>query len=86
MSSSQKLHHYLCHANFKDQNSEINLNKDMTFNFSLPTNKITKTFLNGLSETVRSILLEHHPTMNLYDIRINSISYLGEMTEEEFNS
>lgn len=86
MSSVQKSHYYLCHASYKDKNAGHTFNQDIILDFSIPTNKITKSFLNNFTKDVHAATQKKHPEMDIYDVRINSVSYLGEMTEQEFNS
>ncbi|MCO8069285.1 hypothetical protein NI468_01850 [Acinetobacter lwoffii] len=86
MSVAQKLHHYLCHASFKDKKSGHEFNQDIRLNFTIPTNKITKSFLKDFTQKIQTETQKKHPEMEIYDVYINSVSYLGEMTEAEFNS
>jgi len=86
VSTSQKTHYYLCHASYKDKKAGHNLDQDIRLDFSIPTNKITKSFLEGFTNQIQIETQKKYPEMEVYDVRINSVSYLGEMTEAEFNS
>ncbi|MCK0901038.1 hypothetical protein B9X75_10595 [Acinetobacter pittii] len=86
MTNSNTLHYYIAHSSFKDRNSgndfDLSVNSDLT----LASNVITKAILSNIKESILTKIIAENPHMNVYDYRLNSFSYLGEMTEEEYNS
>ncbi|EMJ3295159.1 hypothetical protein MJ012_00925 [Acinetobacter baumannii] len=86
MLNNQNLHFYICHASFKDRKSGHDFNQDIRLDFSIPTNKITKSFLRDFTKRIENDAQAKYPEMDIHDVKINSISYMGYMTEQEFNS
>lgn len=86
MSQSIKQHYYLCHATYIDNKAGHGLRADINLNFNRPTSLINKSFLKNFTEQIRTETQLKYPEMEISDVRINSISYLGYMTDEEFNA
>ncbi|HJE74367.1 hypothetical protein ABLU22_01375 [Acinetobacter lwoffii] len=84
--SDQKKHWYIVHGSFKNPNLEHDLDQSFNGDFSLSSSKITKSTLEKVRLSLVDFIKNNNPGVAVKDFRINSISYLGEMTQEEFNS
>ena len=84
--SDQKKHFYLVHGSFK--NPALGHDIDQSFNgdINLSSTKITKSVLEEVRISLENYIQNKNPQIKVVNFRINSISYLGEMTKEEFNS
>ncbi|MDX7880462.1 hypothetical protein [Acinetobacter nosocomialis] len=54
--------------------------------FSLESNKINKSSLELIKNDLKNMALADYPGITINNFQLISISYLGEMTPEEFNS
>lgn len=84
--SELKKHWFMVHGSFK--NSVLGHDIDQSYNgdFSLNSSKITKSTIEKVRRAILDEIQNKNPQVKVENFRINSLSYLGEMTEEEFNS
>ncbi|CAM86188.1 hypothetical protein KTJ63_02930 [Acinetobacter baumannii] len=84
--SNQKKHYYIAHATFKNANLANDADQQYNTTIDLDGNKLTKSFLKKLELHIVKDIESNWPNISVKDLRLNSISYLGEMTKEEFES
>lgn len=79
-------HYYLGCASFKNRNGSDDLSQYFVADFCLNKTQLTKAVLADITKSLLEDVKSKNPNMDIYDFTLNSISYLGCMTEEEFNS
>lgn len=85
MSNLDKKHYYLVHATFTDSNNH-NLSHDYDGTLCLKDTKVTKSVLDDIRNSITAHIQNQKPEIGISDFILTSVSYLGEMTEAEFNS
>lgn len=83
---SEKKHFYLVHGSFKNSNLGHDIDQSFNGDFSLDSTKITKSVLEKVRSSLEDFVKSNNPHIKVENFRINAISYLGEMTKEDFNS
>lgn len=86
MTSTSKRHYYLAHCSFKNRNAGHDIDQSVNSDFTTSSNLLNKSSLENIKASILNKVVTENPNMDIYDFRLNSLSYLGEMTEEEFNS
>ncbi|MDP9803238.1 hypothetical protein [Acinetobacter calcoaceticus] len=82
--STQTFHYFLTYATFIDVNTgEIG---NVTATQGYGDNRINKSGLKTIASEIEKFIKSQDPSRVVRDIKIISVSYLGEMTEAEFNS
>ncbi|WP_065718154.1 hypothetical protein [Acinetobacter baumannii] len=82
--STETFHYFLTYATFIDVTTgEIG---NLTITQGYADNKITKSGLKFIASEIEKYVKSQDPSRVIKDIDIKSVSYLGEMTETEFNS
>lgn len=84
--NNQKKHWYIVHGSFKNPLLGHDIDQSFNGDFNLSSSKITKSTLDKVRLSLVDFIENNNPQVKVKDFRINSISYLGEMTEAEFNS
>jgi hypothetical protein len=84
--STQKKHFYIAHASFKDSHADHDFDQQYNSTIDLNTNRITKAILEKVRLYIVNEIETDYPELGVKEFRLNSLSYLGEMTIEEFNS
>lgn len=84
--NTQKKHFYITHASFKDANQVNGIEQQYNSTIDTDTNKITKSSLEEIRLHMVKDIETKWPNIRVKELRLNSLSYLGEMTHEEFNS
>lgn len=85
MSNLEKQHYYLVHATFTDSNNH-NLSHSYDGTLRLKDTKVTKSVLDNIRDSITANIQNQQPAIGISDFILTSVSYLGEMTEAEFNS
>lgn len=85
MADNQKLHYFMFTANYKERNNDFAL-QAFYGTFNLPNRNVTKKMLKQVEEQTLEAFKQSNPEDDIYDYRLVSLSYLGEMTSEEFNA
>ncbi|MDV7389202.1 hypothetical protein [Acinetobacter baumannii] len=84
MTDNQKHHHFMFSAVYKERNDG-----PLQFHFgtfSFPFKNITKNMLKQVEEQTLQGFKQNNPEDEVYEYKLVSMSYLGEMTHAEFNS
>lgn len=81
---SEKKHWFFVYATYENL-ADNSLNKT-DGEFSLPSNKVTKTLKEGIKNDLIAIVKSKNPEVIINNFQLISLSYLGEMTVDEFNS
>lgn len=84
--STEKRHFYIAHASFKEMNLSHDIDQQYNTTIDLNTNRITKALLEKIRLHMLNDIKNDFPNVSPTNFRLNSISYLGEMTKEEFES
>lgn len=84
--SSQKRHYFLTFATFKDHFLPHDLSQEYKAVVDLNTNKITNSILEDIKLHILKDIETNFPNISVKNLQLNSLSYLGEMTPEEFNT
>ncbi|MDV7491374.1 hypothetical protein R4511_02050 [Acinetobacter baumannii] len=82
--SHKKKHWYFAYGTYENP-IDNSLNK-AEGTFSLDTNKINLSSLEKIKTDIKNSVLANDPQIVINNFQLISISYLGEMTSEEFNS
>lgn len=84
--SSQKRHYFLLHASIRNPNDPQGIEQQYNSTINIETKQITSTLLEKIRLDVVSQIKVNWPEVVVEECRLNSLSYLGEMTPEEFNA
>ncbi|CAH1073595.1 hypothetical protein K5D27_09465 [Acinetobacter baumannii] len=84
--SNQKKHYYIAHASFKNSLAAHDIDQQYNSTIDLETNKLTKSILEKIRLHMVNNIETNYQNIGVKDFRLNSLSYLGEMTQEEFES
>ncbi|MCU4333809.1 hypothetical protein [Acinetobacter pittii] len=85
MQNEQKQNYYLVSVIFKS-NTSGGLIKHASIIQNFNSKIINKSLMNEMKISFENVLKTQEENQGLSDLQITSISYLGEMTETEFNS
>ncbi|MGQ4639400.1 hypothetical protein ACUIJ0_12085 [Acinetobacter junii] len=82
--TTNKKHWYFAFANYVNP-ADNSLNKaEGTFSFT--TNKINQSALERIKNDIQNVVKSNNPGLIINNFQLISLSYLGEMTDDEFNA